>query len=260
MIHRKLVYILLGFLAISSGFAFKLKESNISKDNYNSQDLYPPEKIASVLGPNSSENELKRLIMKILIKDTGDSIKIEDIESAKYWGKLEIKEDHSVELFNIKLSYSLPAVYDYYGILVVDNRELNAYFLPLNSIEPVKLNAKDSTVFFAGRCKRKGYGLFKIYSFRGNILQSIFTSKDYVSNFSLDCISFENDDLKMKNIDLNNDGLLDLSFTGIKNIYCEGFEEGFSKDDRKPLKKEKLTIKYLYDANLATWTSTEKSK
>lgn len=254
MLLNKISYTALGLLLIFVCLSFKTDKttshSNSSNDLY---DLISPEKISSVISSKCSENELKISVKNILVNHTGDPIKIDDIESAKYWGTLKANNGHIVELFNIKLSYKLPAVYDYFGVLVVDNKELKAYFLFLNSIEPIKIKISDTTSFFAGRYKRKGYGVFKIFSFNGNRLQSIFTSGDYVSNFSLDCISYENDDLKLENIDLNNDGLLDLRFTGIKNSYCEGLEEGYSREDRKPLKKEKIIIKYYYDEHFSGW-------
>jgi len=254
MLLGKINYIAFGLLLISICFSFKTDEVRSCPSSNN--DLYDsifPEKINSIIRPNCSEKELKSLVKNILVKHTGDPINIDDIESAKFWGTLKVNNGHNVEIFNIKLSYKLPAVYDYFGVLVIDNTELNSYFLFLNSIEPIKTRNIDSVMFFAGRYKRKGHGVFKIFSFKDDKLQSIFTTDEYVSNFSLDCTSYENEDLKLENVDLNNDSLLDLRFSGIKNYYCEGLEEGYSREDRKPLKKEKVTILYHYDKYLSNW-------
>jgi hypothetical protein len=83
-------------------------------------------------------------------------------------------------------------------------------------------------------------------------MYQIFESADPVSNYSLNCESYENDDLKLQNIDLNNDGYLDLKFTGIKNFYCNGFEQ-YGRDERKPIKKEKISITYYYNSINQNW-------
>jgi hypothetical protein len=200
----------------------------------------------------TSNNEIKKIVLKQLINCSGDSLKLSDIKSVKCRGTYSIEGLGLSKIYKIELSYSLPNVWHYSLALIVDNHH-KGYLVNLDLIELIKLKKESDNYYFSGRYKnRHRYGVFRIFKFSDNIMCQIFESADPVSNYSLDCESYENDDLKLQNIDLNNDGYLDLKFTGIKNFYCKGFEQ-YGRDERKPIKKEKISITYYYNSVNQNW-------
>ncbi|WP_353331696.1 hypothetical protein [Bacteroides sedimenti] len=199
-----------------------------------------------------SNSEIKKIVIEQLIKSSGDSLKYTDVESVKYWGKYNLVDLGESRIYKIKLSYSLPNVWHYPLVLIVDSNG-NAYLVNLDMIELIKIKGNSNDYYFAGRYKnRYCYGVFKIFGFINNSMYQIFESEEPVSNHSLDCESYKNDNLKLKNIDLNNDGYFDLKFSGIKYSYCDGLEQ-YGRDERKPIKKEKITIVYYYNSVDKTW-------
>lgn len=199
-----------------------------------------------------SNSEIKKIVLEQLIKSSGDSLKYTDVVSVKYQGKYNLVDLGESRIYKIKLSYSLPNVWHHHLVLIID-RNSNAYLVNLDMIELIKIKERSNDYYFTGRYKnRYCYGVFKIFRFINNSMYQIFESEEAVSNHSLDCESYKNDDLKLNNVDLNKDGYLDLKFSGIKYIYCEGLEQ-YGRDERKPIKKEKITIVYYYNSGDKTW-------
>jgi hypothetical protein len=200
----------------------------------------------------TSNNEIKKIVLKQLINCSGDSLELSDIKSVKCKGIYSIEGLGLSKIYKINLSYRLPNVWHYSLALIVDSYH-NGYLVNLDLIELIKLRQDSRNYYFSGRYKnRSRYGVFKIFRFSNNIMYQIFESADAVSNYSFDCESYENGDLKLQNIDLNNDGYLDLKFTGIKNFYCKGFEQ-YGRDERRPIKKEKISITYYYNSVNQNW-------
>lgn len=199
-----------------------------------------------------SNIELKKIIVEQLTKNSGDSLKLTDVESVKCLGKYNVVDLGSSRIYKIKLSYNLPNVWHYFAALIVDSH-CNAYLVDLDLIELIKTEKNSSGFYFAGRYKnRYRYGVFRIYRFIKNTMYQVFESEGPVSNYSLDCESYEKDDLRLQNVDLNNDGYLDLKFSGIKNFFCNGLEQ-YGRDERKPIRKEKISMIFYYDSINQNW-------
>ena len=100
-------------------------------------------------------------------------------------------------------------------------------------------------VILSGRRIRDGYGDFASFSLIKDTLFTVFES-NIVTNNSRDCVNFKNSNLELKNIDLNNDGFLDLLFEGIEYHYCKGYESR-NTEVKFPIDSVSITIKYICD-------------
>ena len=202
------------------------------------------------------ETKLKTIIINYFIAQIGDTLKPHDIDSIRYSGTYNLKNTGEVSIFQIYYNtWYLSSMWQYPMVLLIDKKNHEGYLFELNTVTPIKVRQNDNEFYFAGIYKnRYQYGTFKIFDIRNGVLYNIFASGEAVSNYSLDCISYENDELKFQNIDLNHDGYLDLVFTGIKNYYCEGYES-YGREDRAPIKKEKISIIYYYfvEKNMFGW-------
>jgi len=58
-------------------------------------------------------------------------------------------------------------------------------------------------------------------------------------------ISYKPFMLSFKNIDINNDGLLDINFSGQVASYCKGLEMGYGRNDRKPITLTKINFSFI---------------
>jgi len=198
------------------------------------------------IDPKNCEAKLKTIIVNYFADHGGDNLKFDDIDSIQYRGAYQLKHTGESLTFQIYFSYNLPAVWWHPMVLLIDNTNQKGYLFNLNTVAPIKVKQSDNDFYFAGIYKnRYQYGTFKIFDIKDGVLYNIFASDEAVSNYSLDCISYENDELQFNNIDANQDGCLDLVFTGIKNYYCEG-SESYSREERSPIKQEKISIIYYY--------------
>jgi hypothetical protein len=68
-----------------------------------------------------------------------------------------------------------------------------------------------------------------------------------------ECIQIENGFLEFKNIDIDNNGLLDIVFSGEIDYYCKTEEYGVDVSKRNPLKKDFVNVKFFYDENHKIW-------
>jgi len=199
-----------------------------------------------------TKGEIKNIILHQLIRYYSDTLNSKDITDIEYLGKYNLQNSGQNDIYKISLNYDLPMVWHYSIVLIVDKNN-NGFFIELDSIELIKIRKGDNTCYFAGRYKdRNQYGVFRIYKFKNNKVYQLFESNYPVSNYSFDCESYEQGDLKLSNMDVNNDGYLDLRFTGIKNYYCNGLEQ-VGRDERAPIKQEKITINYVYDPVRNKW-------
>lgn len=204
---------------------------------------------------NITNIEVKKLVLKELIKESGDNLTLTDIDSVKFIGNFRLKDfSNDSRIYKIKLSYNLPTVYHYNLVLIVNDNQ--GYLIPLDTVELVRIQKSSNEYYFAGRyINRNGYGYFKIFKFNNNHMFKIFESHIAISNFSYDCTSFKNGNLQLQNIDVNKDGYLDLKFSGIKYFYCKGLEN-YGRGDKKPIKQEKITIIFYYNPQDSTWVHT----
>jgi hypothetical protein len=137
---------------------------------------------------------------------------------------------------------------------LIKGKSPKMFLLFLDSLVPVRLKKGEDSCYLGGYLNSRGLGKFVIYGFKDDSLTSLFETKEYVYNYSLDCNSYDNSGyLKFQNTDENADSYLDLLFCGRNNIYCNGLELGFSREDRSPIRTEKIKIIYYYDPMEKFW-------
>lgn len=223
-------------------------------------DSIVPIKIDKIIDENYPKSQLKSSVLSIITKSCKCKIDIKDIDSVNYWGTLNVYHLNPVSIFKIKYSYELPSVWHYSAVLIIDNVNHNAYLLDLDVVEPVKVQNNVDTFYFAGiYTNRYLIGTFKIFDFKNGNLYDIYDSNEPVSNYSLDCISYENEFLKFQNVDLNSDGYLDIKFSGVRNYYCNGYEQ-YGREERKPIKKDKISITFIYNNIKKSWEESSKAE
>jgi hypothetical protein len=83
------------------------------------------------------------------------------------------------------------------------------------------------------------------------ILLEIVNSLNYcengvpVFNNSTDCKSYKPFMLTFKNIDIDNDGILDINFSGEVASYCKGLETGYGRNNRTPVELKKINFSFI---------------
>jgi hypothetical protein len=148
------------------------------------------------------------------------------------------------EVFMLKLSNNIPRTWNKQSLIVISCTSNKMFNLYLNTFEPIKIK-KEFNLILSGRRIRDGYGDFASYSLVNDTLFSVFES-GIVTNNSRDCINFKNSDLKLKNVDLNNDGLLDLLFEGMEYHFCKG-SESKNSDLKFPIDSAIVALEYFCD-------------
>ncbi|MDR3048153.1 MAG: hypothetical protein LBU51_11215 [Bacteroidales bacterium] len=223
--------------------------TNVLGQEYNdSIDSIVSFKVKENIIANVPSIKLKTIIKNQFAAMSGDQITLNDIDSVKYLGTYKLKNVGYVLIFKIQLDH-LPMVWHYSWVLLIDKVNHNGYLVELDVIEPIKIKQNSNEFYFAGRYKnRYQYGTFKIFNINNGTMYTVFESDEAVSNYSYDCISYEHDDLKLHNLDVNRDYYLDLKFMGIKNYYCEG-HESYGRDERKPIKSDSISIIYCFEGN-----------
>jgi hypothetical protein len=197
-------------------------------------------------------NKIRKLVLRELIKETGDPLKLNDIALVKLIGECKLEDIGDSWIYKVKMSNDLPADWNY-GIVLVINRNHKGYLILLDIVELIRIKQNSNEYYFAGRfINRYGYGNFEIFKFYDNHMDKIFESQVPVTNSSYDCTSYKNGNLQLQNIDVNKDGYLDLKFSGIKYSYCKGLET-YGRLDKKPIKQEKISIIFYYNPKDSTW-------
>lgn len=181
-----------------------------------------------------------------------EGLKDKDITGVKFIENERVKGFGIVQIYNITLSDNLPEVFTKSNYLVVNKDKKQAALFLLDTLFFIKTSFNDSTILLGGIEKIKAKGFFLIYDFAGeNEFKEILNSLDYcengipVFNNSTDCISYKPFMLDYKNIDMNNDGILDVNFSGEVASYCTGLETGYGRNDRPPVEVSKINFTFI---------------
>jgi len=203
-----------------------------------------------------------------MLKDTGqlinyiislfpndfEGISANHIESVKHGTTAKIDSYGGTEVFIINVaSDQLASIISPVFYLFINKEKKNAVLFPFTELHLIKRKLNDEQCIVSGIFKigSKGYYLIYQYSQDGrfkcifNSLDSLCNNGIPVYNSSLDCMSYKPFALELKNIDVNNDGLLDLLFSGKALFFCEGLEIGYGREDRKPINELDLNIQFL---------------
>jgi hypothetical protein len=199
---------------------------------------------------NGSSNIAHYLIEKFNKEYEG--LKDKDIIEVKLIDSISVKNFGTAQIYNITLSDNLPEVFTKRNYLIVNKNKKQAALFLLDTLFFIKTSVNDNTILLGGIEKIKAKGFFLIYDFAGeNEFKEILNSLDYcedgipVFNNSTDCISYKPFMLDYKNIDMNNDGILDVNFSGEVASYCKGLEVGYGRSDRAPIRLNKINFSFI---------------
>lgn len=178
-----------------------------------------------------------------IIADTGMidflDVQVKDLVSLCDYGEVVVSE---VNIRGKNLSNVVPKK----CYLLYSKVRSEAYIFCVSRLHLIKRKKSDSAFYLGGIPINKGIGYFLVYSFNGSTFVRIFDSGMEVEDGTIavpvylnrdDCIQYSNDYLKFKNVDLNNDGLLDLLFEGTIKYYCNPNEYGIDIRKRTPLRQ-----------------------
>jgi len=182
---------------------------------------------------------LKKLCVEYFLNTNYDITNLESLE--KIW---------SGQLFSIgkcqvyKLNFKDVALSMGENTLVVVSLDKNVmYRINLQQFEPTFLHS-DLPPVFSGRYYYRGGGSFYSYHVVNDTLLNFFESDLVTKLYSYDdCRCYKNNKLELKNIDLDNDGLIDLYFEGKEYNYCVGYASRTKKDT---FVRDSILITYKY--------------
>lgn len=166
-----------------------------------------------------------------------------DFRTIQFLDSLTVHHFGKTLIYKISFSNELPESVQKVNYLIVNPVSKLGSILLVDTIIPIKISSKYDTVLLSGMKIYKGIGHLSIYEFMGNdTLKEIFNTSNS-SNKSMPiydasdaCVSYLPNLLYHRSADINNDGIMDISFYGSIAYYCEGLELGHSQYDRKPLK------------------------
>ncbi len=179
-------------------------------------------------------------------------LKEQDIKEVKFVDSIKIKDFGDAKIYKIMLSDDLPEVYSKENYLIVNKKsKIGAIFL-LDTLFYIRKTKNDTSYLLGGVEKIKTKGFFKIYDFKkSNEFEEVLNTLDYcengipVFNNGLECISYLPEMMEFKNADINNDGLLDVNFSGKIAYYCKGLETGYGREDREPISLKKSSFSFI---------------
>jgi hypothetical protein len=191
-------------------------------------------------------------IVACFLKKQSKENGVKDIDKVELIEKTCLFDNAIFDIYKIKLSDKLPEEYHKDFYVIYNLKDSLGYFVYVDSLVFIKSKITDKCNLIAGTFRRRNIGHFRVYQLKGNKL-SLWESEKVVYNYTTDCISFENGALDFKNVDLNSDGFLDLEFTGVRNFYCEGLEEGPSRETKSPVKREQVKFTYFFNPKDGRW-------
>lgn len=174
-----------------------------------------------------------------------------DFESIQLVNTIKVHSLGWTEIYRITLSDSLPEVVKKNNYLLVDVSKQQGTIFLIDTLLPIRLSSNSSVYLISGIQMVKTKGYFILYDLKGYEFKEICNSMDLcenglpVFNSSIECINYKPHRLSFKNEDINNDNILDISFSGTIAHYCKGLETGFGENDRPPLHEKNIRFSFL---------------
>lgn len=223
---------------------------------------YSRTKINQIYTPKTPLKKLKQLFCKC----TGDTLK--SIKKIKYVTTQRMINNENYLFFKVYYKKYMPrcAISPLYLIVPEEITKHSSYALTLGlqKIHFIKRNKKDTCYIIGGTQQYYLTSEFILYTINYNQINKIFETKQLIYSYnSSDCISYEKGELKIENIDINNDGYMDLRFSGIENHYCHGDGNGEVlgfEERKKPLKRKFVEYNYIYNPQKNNWYYITKKK
>lgn len=239
---------------------FISKSDNIIGETQNWSSIAPMEKskIVNFSWKNTREKSSLNQYFLTSFGDMFPDITVNDINKIDFIEDAILRNWGKTSIYKFELSHRLPETIYKNGILIISEQKAQAAIFFLDNFDLVKLKETDTAYLLAGIHIVKSKGYFYLYDFDGDqYFQCKFStlSDRYckngipVYNNSLDCVCYKPFGLVIKNNDVNHDGLLDLIFTGNVLSFCEGLENGYGREDRKPISTFKLDIIFITNQN-----------
>lgn len=242
----------------------KSSDSTREPQDSTANDLLNKSKVVGVNLDIVKKDSIPNQFFLTSFSDIFPSITINDIKKIMYVKEANLRNWGMTSIYKFELSDQLPESVYKKGILVISKLRAQAAIFFLDNFDLVKLKEADTAYFLAGVHILKSRGYFYLYEFDGTqyFLSKFSTLSDNycnngipVYNNSLECICYKPFELIFKNIDVDKDGLMDLNFSGDILSFCEGLQNGYGREDRKPTSVFKLNITFIASQknNEITW-------
>lgn len=241
------IIILILILGIASCNEKKNDKENGKADPYPSEELISEKdtsgRMLVSIEPDSvaSSNNKKQYLFKVFHQEF-EGLKHSDISEISLWRSAEIYKMGKCKIYQILISDKLPVVIPKKNYLIVSEERKEGVLFILDSLIFVATNKNNSSYIISGLRIIKQVGYLTIYDLRTNFFKEIINTSSLcengipVYNASIDCQSYKPFALNIENVDLNNDGWLDLKFYGKVASYCNELEVGYGRTDRNPIK------------------------
>lgn len=178
-------------------------------------------------------------------------------------GDTEIQSYGNMQIYEIDLSEEFPGGMTKSFCIFYSKNKQEAYIFTIESYQQIKVQSNSLSYVVGGFADLRGKEYFLIYNYDGsNFIKNFDSIKFcdmyglYMANYRAECIEYNPLRLKYKNLDINNDGFLDLVFSGTFLNYCP---PGADKDETnmKPLISMSLNLIFMYHPEKNTWTISD---
>lgn len=161
--------------------------------------------------------KIKQVFARYLSSD-GNQIIASHIDTVILMKSRNLKNYGNAELITVALSKTAPKVLYSKFLVVVSHVTNKLSSLNLDNYYLVKTSPLDKGAQIAAIRNFRGNLELSIYDFSKGQFLSVFTKEIYVNSY---CDQYKFGTLNIKNIDLNNDGKLDLSIIYKVNRFCD---------------------------------------
>jgi hypothetical protein len=192
-----------------------------------------------------------------------DGLHVTDLVRVRFLRTVAVRGAGQLRLYQVSLSRHLPEVWAKTAYVVRDSHGQAAWFW-LDSLWFIKEQRAAQQYLLSGVSRGRSRGYYLVYAWtKGGYFRAILNSLDTrtptypygvpVYDVSLDCANYQPFQLHFSQSDLNGDGYLDVVFTGRRLFFCRGLEEGFSREDRSPIRTQLVRLVWLsHRANRTT--------
>jgi hypothetical protein len=205
------------------------------------------------VGPRT-EVRFKQQLLKTFHREL-EGLRVADLVRVHFLRTVAVKGAGPLRFYQVSLSTSLPEVWAKSAYVMRDTHGRAAWFW-LDSLWFLKEQRTTPQYLLSGVSMGRSRGYYLVYAWaKGGYFHSILNSLNTrtptypygvpVYDVSLDCENYQPFQLHFSQPDLNGDGYLDVVFTGRRLFFCRGLEEGFSREDRRPVRSEPVRLVWL---------------
>ena len=170
------------------------------------------------------------------------------IDKVEYYKNQYITNYGKVDLIKVALSAKAPVILNPMFLIIINHKKKELINVNIDNYYLIKSSKKQIGKSIAGLISFRGNLQLIIYDFSENQFRNYNIS---IINNDDDCIQYIPNSFVLKNIDINNDGWLDIIMKIRVNVYCNDINE----ESDKPLKKRTIIKRLIYNPSKEMYIS-----